>query len=103
MRRTLNPPPRVTPPRPPLHLFEPAEKKQVLIRQPDFTPPPAFDDDVAREMRRLEEDILRSMGDDLPSSKVPVRQIVNNRDDDDLSFEEWKRRQKVFLHLSFFF
>jgi hypothetical protein len=58
--RSLRPPPKVTPPKPPAHLFEPREPVAPvpfrLEKQPE-KPAATYEDDVKFQMQQLEEDM----------------------------------------------
>ena len=85
MMRPLRPPPKVTPPRPPAHLFERDEVVPVKLDKKLENVSPAFDfeDDVKRQMQELENELKMLSQGQAPASnfsKDPQNYSVDDRD-----------------------
>lgn len=75
--RSLRPPPKVTPPKPPAHLFEPREEVPPVKMNNSSTKPYDFEDDVKFQMQQLENEMKMMLagkdkgGIDPPSYSAP--------------------------------
>lgn len=81
--RSLRPPPKVTPPKPPAHLFEPREDVAPiplrLEKKLDEPKPYNFEDDVKFQMQQLENEMKLMLSKDKGDGLQPFASQLDNR------------------------
>jgi hypothetical protein len=76
--RSIRPPPKVTPPKPPSHLFEPREEIVPMRLEKKLAPaaspaPIDFEDDVRRQMAELENELKSLANQDVSSDALAYK------------------------------